>query len=133
MLGSLCETTGSCETRCSCSSAIASLTFCWVSTTTSGGISPAACLARSTSPTVRSLVRSSIPCDAIQVSLKIFDRYARPPSGSTTATIASASSISRATSSAACTASPHEPPTSMPSVSASRRVVRKLSRSLTRT
>ena len=31
-----------------------------------------------------------MPCDAIQVSLKIFERYARPPSGSTTATIASA-------------------------------------------
>ena len=39
---------------------------------------------------------------------------------------------SRATSSAACTARPHEPPTSMPSVSASRRVVRNESRSETR-
>ena len=74
LLGSVCETTGSCDTRCSCSSAIACLTFCWVSTTTSGGISPAACFARSTSPTLRSLVRSSMPCDAIQVSLKIFER-----------------------------------------------------------
>ena len=59
--GSWLDTTGSCETRCSCSSATASRTLPWVSTVSSGGISPSACLCRSTSPTVRVSPRSMNP------------------------------------------------------------------------
>ena len=125
------DATGSWETRCSCSRLIASLTFWCVCTVTNGGISPAAVFSRSTSPTVRSLERSRNPYWRIQASLKIFDRYARPPSGRITAIIACGSSTSLATCSAACTARPHEPPTSRPSSAASRRVVRKLSLSET--
>ena len=74
MLASVPETTGSWETRCSCSRLIASLTFWCVCTVTNGGISPAAVLANSTSPTVRSPVRSRKPYWLIQASLKIFER-----------------------------------------------------------
>ena len=84
---------------------------------------------RSSSPTVGpSPVRSIIPFSIIHASSKIFDRYGRPPSGRITSTVLSGGS-SRATSIAACTASPHEPPISRPSSRATRRVVRKVSRS----
>ena len=92
--GSCPETTGSWETRCSCSSATASRTRWPVCTATNCGISPASVFVRSTSPTVRSSERARNPCWVIQASLKILLRYARPPSGRITATIACGSSIS---------------------------------------
>src|SRR5918999_220764 len=129
--GSWPDTTGSCETRCSCSSATASRTLACVSTVSRSGISPSACLRRSTSPTVNSVSRSRKPYWRIQPSLKTFERYERPVSGRITAIIAPASSTSRATSTAAWSASPHEPPARMPSVAASLRVMRKESLSET--
>ena len=93
--------------------------------------SPAARLRRSTSPTVRWASRARNPYWRIQLSEKIFDRYERPPSGRITTTIASGSPISAPTWSAACSAIPPDPPARIPSVCASRRVVRNESRSET--
>jgi hypothetical protein len=70
----VCETTGSCETRCSCSSAIASRTVWRVSHDHDGGISPAALL-RVQDVADRAVAgRSSIPCDGHPRVVEIFDR-----------------------------------------------------------
>ena len=121
------------QTRCSCSSAIASRTRWWVSTVTSGGISPAPCFARSTSPTVRSpgaLEEAVLAHPAVVVDLH---RYERPPSGRTTTTSALGSSTSardleRGVQREARTS--RRP--AGPRVCASRRAVRNESRSETR-
>ena len=55
----------------------------------------------------RASVRSRNPYWSIQVSLKILERYARPPSGRITATSASGSGIPRATSIAAAATGTH--------------------------
>src|SRR5215211_306011 len=67
--GSWPDTTGSCDTPCSCNRATASRTLAWVSTVSSGGSSAAPCLAASTSPTLCSTSRSRKPYCRIQASL----------------------------------------------------------------